>query len=199
MSKAPLFVMVGSGVIIMISLIMIGSGMIDIQEIDVENEAVFQGTSGTFQAETYGGYTIFVNDQFTCEETTVSITDGTDELFVLECDSVLDEAGWRSIGVIDVETTGQLSVTSNHEIIIVDDVVYLEEGAGLMFGGGGLCCIGIIGLVIGIIMAFNQKGKGGLQHVIIQHPMMQQQYQQPVQQQYQQPVQQQYQQPPHGP
>ena len=44
MSKAPLFVMVGSGVIIMISLIMIGSGMIDIQEIDVENEAVFQGT-----------------------------------------------------------------------------------------------------------------------------------------------------------
>jgi hypothetical protein len=191
MSKAPLFVMVGSGVIIMISLIMIGSGMIDIQEIDVENEAVFQGTSGTFQAETYGGYTIFVNDQFTCEETTVSITDGTDELFVLECDSVLDEAGWRSIGVIDVETTGQLSVTSNHEIIIVDDVVYLEEGAGLMFGGGGLCCIGIIGLVIGIIMAFNQKGKGGLQHVIIQHPMMQQQYQQPVQQQYQQP--------PHGP
>ena len=191
MSKAPLFVMVGSGVIIMISLIMIGSGMIDIQEIDVENEAVFQGTSGTFQAETYGGYTIFVNDQFTCEETTVSITDGTDELFVLECDSLLDEAGWRSIGVIDVETTGQLSVTSNHEIIIVDDVVYLEEGAGLMFGGGGLCCIGIIGLVIGIIMAFNQKGKGGLQHVIIQHPMMQQQYQQPVQQQYQQP--------PHGP
>ena len=94
-------------------------------------------------------------------------------------------------GVIDVETTGELSVTSNHEIIIVDDVVYLEEGVGLMFGGGGLCCIGIIGLVIGIIMAFNQKGKGGLQHVIIQHPMMQQQYQQPVQQQYQQP--------PHGP
>ena len=183
--------MVGSGVIIVISLIMIGSGMMDIQEIDVENEAVFQGTSGTFQAETYGGYTIFVNDQFTCEETTVSITDGTDELFVLECDSVLDEEGWRSIGVIDVETTGELSVTSNHEIIIVDDVVYLEEGVGLMFGGGGLCCIGIIGLVIGIIMAFNQKGKGGLQHVIIQHPMMQQQYQQPVQQQYQQP--------PHGP
>ena len=49
------------------------------------------------------------------------------------------------------------------------------------------------------------EGKSGVQHIIVQQPMMQyqqpvqQQYQQPVQQQYQQPGQQQYQQPPIGP
>ena len=194
MSKTPLFVMIGSGIVIVISLMMIGYGSIDIEEIDVQSEAIFQGTSGTFQAETFGGYTIFVNDQFTCEETTVSITDGTDELYALDCDSDFDEAGWRAIGVIDVETPGQLSVTSNHEIIIVDDWIYGAEGGELIFAGGGLCCIGIIGLVVGIVMASKQKGKGGVQHVIIQQPMMQ--HQQPVQQQYQSPVQQQHQQPP---
>ncbi len=176
MSKTPLLVMVGSGVIIVISLMMIGFGTMDIDEIDVQSEAIFQGTSGTFQAETFGGYTIFVNDQFTCEETTVSITDGTDEVYVLDCDSDFDEVGWRAIGVIDVETPGQLSVTANNEIIIIDDLVYGTEGAFLMMAGGGLCCIGIIGLVVGIVMASKMKGEVSGQHVIVQS-------QQPIQSQ----------------
>ena len=163
----------------MISLMMIGFGTMGVLEIDVESEAIFQGTSGTFQAETLGGYTVFVNDQFTCEETTVSITNGTDELFVLECVSFFDEEGWRKIGVIDVETLGQLSVTANNEIIIIDDLVYGNEGVFLMMGGGGLCCIGIIGLVIGLVMASKMKGKASGQHVIVQ-------FQQPIQSQEEQ-------------
>jgi hypothetical protein len=195
MSKAPLFVMIGSGIVIVISLMIIGFGGVAIVDIDVESNAIFQGSSGSVPVEEYGTYTILVNDQYRCDETTVSITDGTTEFFISECDRIFDEIGWRAIGVMETNLTGELSVSANHEIIIVDDLVYLGEGGGLMVGGGALCCIGIIGLVIGIVMSFNKKGKGGVQHVIIQQPMMQQQYQQPVQQQYQQPVQQQYQQP----
>jgi hypothetical protein len=179
MSKAPLFVMIGSGIVIAISLLMIGIGLADIGDIDVESNAIFQGSSGSVPVEEYGTYTILVNDQYRCDETTVSITDGTTEFFISECDRDFDEVGWRAIGVMETNLNGELSVSANHEIIIVDDLVYFDEGGGLVFGGGGLCCIGIIGLVIGIVMASNKKGKGGAQYVIIQQPMMQQQYQQP--------------------
>ena len=195
MSKTPLVVMIGSGIIIVISLLMIGFGATDIVDIDVESNAIFQGTSGSVSVDDYGTYTILVDDHYRCDETTASITDGTTEFFTPECDRDFDEVGWRAIGVMETNLNGELSVTANHEIIIVDDLIYLAEGGGLFFGGGGLCCVGIIGLVIGIVMAFKQKGKGGGQHVIMQQPM-QQQHQQPMQQQYQPPVQQQYQQPP---
>ncbi|MDA0648016.1 MAG: hypothetical protein O2786_01705 [archaeon] len=202
MSKTPLLVMIGSGIIIVISLLMIGFGTADIMDIGVESNAIFQGTSGSVSVEEYGVYTILVNDNYRCDETTVSITDGTTEFFTTECDRYLDQVGWRHIGVMETNLNGELSVSANHEIIIVDDLIYLTEGGGLFLGGGGLCCIGIIGLVIGIVMAFKQKGKGSGQHVIIQQPMMQhqqpmqQQHQQPMQQQHQQPMQQQHQQPP---
>ena len=202
MSKTPLFVMIGSGIIIVISLLMIGFGTADIGDIDVESNAIFQGTSGSVSVEDYGTYTILVDDHYRCDETTVSITDGTTEFFTSECDMDFDEVGWRAIGVMETNLNGELSVSANHEIIIVDDLIYFAEGGGLFLGGGGLCRIGIIGLVVGIVMASKQKGKGGVQHVIIQQPMMQhqqpvqQQYQPPVQQQYQPPVQQQHQQPP---
>jgi len=179
MSKAPLFVMIGSGIAIVISLMMIGFGGVAASEIDVESYAIFQGSSGSVSVEEYGTYTIFVNDQYRCDETTVSITDDTTEFFIAECDRDFDEVGWRAIGVMETNFNGELSVSANHEIIIVDDLVYLSEGGGFILGGGGLCCIGIIGLVIGIVMSFNKNGKGGVQHVIIQQPMMQQQYQQP--------------------
>ncbi len=182
MSKAPFFVIIGSGIAIAISLLMIGFGGVAIVDIDVEGNAIFQGSSGSVPVEKSGIYTIFVNDQYRCDETTISITDGTTEFFISECDRTFDEVGWRAIGVMEPNLNGELSVSANHEIIIVDDIVYISEGGGLMLGGGGLCCIGIIGLVIGIVMAFNKKGKGGVQHVIIQQPMMQQQHQQPVQQ-----------------
>ena len=201
MSKTPLFVIIGSGIIVVISLLMIGFGLVDVVDIDVESNAIFRGTSGSVSVEDYGTYTILVDDHYRCDETTASITDGTTEFFTSECDRDFDEVGWRAIGVMETNLNGELSVTANHEIIIVDDSIYLSEGGLLFLGGGGLCCVGILGLVIGIVMAFKQKGKGGVQHVIIQQPMMQhqqpmqQQHQQPVQQQYQPPVQQQHQQP----
>ena len=192
MKKVPLYTMIGSGVIILISMIMISIGFADILEIDVENEAIFQGTSGYVSVDEYGTYTIFVNDYYKCDEITISITDGTNEFFTLDCDSALDEDGWRAIGVMETDSNRELSVTSNHEIIIVDDITYAEEGGLMMIGGGGLCCFGLIGLVVGIIMASNQKGKTGVNHFVIQQPIIQQQ-------EYQQTIQQLDQQPPIGP
>ena len=191
--------MIGSGLVVVISILMIGFGAADIGDIDVEGSAIFQGTSGSVSVEEYETYTILVDDHNRCAETMVSITDGSTEFFTSECDKDFDEVGWRAIGVMETDLDGELSVTANHEIIIVSDSIYLDEGGLLFFGGGGLCCIGIIGLVVGIVMAFNQKGKGGAQHVMIQQPMQQQYQQQPMQQghqQPQQPMQQQYQQQP---
>ena len=121
MSKAPLFVMIGSGIVIVISLMIIGFGGVAIVDIDVESNAIFQGSSGSVPVEEYGTYTILVNDQYRCDETTVSITDGTTEFFISECDRTFDEIGWRAIGVMETNLNGELSVSANHEIIIVDD------------------------------------------------------------------------------
>lgn len=167
MSKAPLFVIVGSGVAIVISLLMIGIGATQIVDIDVESKSIFKGTSGKVTVEGVGIYTIFVNDSFICDETTVTITDGSENYFIAECDRDFDEDGWRAIGVMEPNIDGELSVSSNHEILIIDDIAYADGGGFMMFGGGGLCCIGIIGLVIGIVILSNNKGNSGAQQVII--------------------------------
>ena len=89
------------------------------------------------------------------------------------------------------DLNGQLTVESNHEIIIVNDMVYLEEGGLAVLGGGALCCIGVIGLIVGIILASTNKG-GNV--IAIQQPMPHM-YQQPMQQMHPQQGQHIYQQP----
>ena len=199
MAKAPIWVIGGSLVAILLSIVLIGAGGVDSLDIDVQSEAIFQGKSGTVTVQEDSSYTIFVNDRYTCYNTDISIYDDQYEYFNEDCDSTFDEQGWRQIGFISADSDTTLTVNSNNEVIIVDDLIYLSEGGVAVIGGGLLCCVGIIGLVVGIVLlATNNKGQ---QVMYVQQPMQQMQqqtgqqmYQQQGQQMYQQTGQQMYQQ-----
>jgi hypothetical protein len=175
MSKTPTVVLVGSCALLVFSFVLIGVGFADVDEIDVEREALFKGTSGTVQVEEFGSYSIFVNDQYTCDETTVSISDENYEYFNEECDEVFDETGWRAIGVMSTDTDGVLDVQANHEILIIDDIVYLSEGGLAVMGGGLLCCFSIIGVIIGLVLMTRKKPTTVM---MVQHPGQLQNFQQ---------------------
>tara|TARA_B100001029_G_C15017579_1_gene428377 strand:- start:312 stop:956 length:645 start_codon:yes stop_codon:yes gene_type:complete len=169
MHSAPKYTLIGSGIILVIATILTISGFADVMDIDVEEEAIFQGTSGTVEVQEYGTYTVYVNDQYTCAETEISITDSEFEYFYRDCDSALNEDGWRVVGVFSSEIDTQYSVESNYEIVIIDDIVYGQEGGFAILGGGGACCCGIIMLVVGLIMAVTMKENLPQQVVVIPH------------------------------
>jgi hypothetical protein len=165
MENGPKYTLIFSGVIIVISVILMifGSAV----DVDVESEAVFRGSEGTVSLSDKTTYTVFVNDQYNCYDTDIVVTDGTWDYFDQDCDEYMDEEGWKHAGTLSMEASDNLEVSSNHEIIIVDDVVYLESGGSIIVGACA-CCAGIIGIIIGGIWSTNSsKGQPVAQMVIL--------------------------------
>ena len=87
MENGPKYTLIGSGVVVVISVILFVFG--STVDIDVESEAVFKGTEGTVSLSESSSYTVFVNDQFDCYDTDVVITDGTSNYFDQDSDCLL--------------------------------------------------------------------------------------------------------------
>ena len=68
------------------------------------------------------------------------------------------------IGYFSPDVCCQLNVDANHEIAIMDDMVFLREGAGSIIISGGLCCLGIIGVIVGIIVLVISKPNEAQMH-----------------------------------
>ena len=93
---------------------------------------------GTVEIVAYGSYSVYVNSDFSCSDTTVSVYDEEWEYFYKECDPIMNEPGWDMIGYFVPDVDGQLTVEANHEIAIIDDIVYsIGIIPGLFIG----CCI----------------------------------------------------------
>ena len=71
----------------------------------------------------------------------------------------MNEPGWDMIGYFVPDVDGQLTVEANHEIAIIDDMVYLREGGGSILISGGLCCLGIVGVIISLVILVISKPK----------------------------------------
>ena len=164
MENGPKFTLIGSGVIVAISVILFVFG--STVDVDVESEAVFKGTEGTVQLSDETTYTVFVNADEDCYDAEIVVTDGTWDYFNQQCDQYMDEDGWKHAGVLANEASGTLEVTSNYEIIIVDDMVYLESGGSVILGAC-ICCLGVIGIIIGVVWANSSKGQPVPQMIIM--------------------------------
>ena len=164
MENGPKYTLIGSIAIFVIAVILMVFG--STVDVDVESEAVFKGTEGTVQLSDQTTYTVFVNENSNCYDVDIVITDGTWDYFEKDCAEHMDEKGWKHAGVVSLDAVGTLEVTSSSEIIIVDDMVYLESGGSFLVGGC-ICCIGIIGIVIGAVWANSSKGQPVPQMVIM--------------------------------
>lgn len=150
----------GSVFCILFSMVLMVSG--SYSEIDIEAEAAFQGTSGDFKPAA-GAHTVFIQDNYSCTDGTVSIMEGDMEKFEFGCSDDWNQQGWHEIGVVDPTPGSTLTVNSDVEVLIIDDFNLVGP---MMMGGCGLCCLGIIGLIIGTLVSINTRKKPPTQYIV---------------------------------
>ena len=151
-------------IVIAAALLRVGSFQID--EIDVEEEAIFTGRNGNVPVVEYGTYSVFVVSDYSCDDVEVSIyvEDEEDEEYVWEyffrdCDEYLNEKGWNYVGYFSSDFEGSMNVEANRQILIIDDIVYFNEGAGTMLLSFPFCCLGVIGLIIAVSILLTARSK----------------------------------------
>ncbi len=148
---------------IVMSIVIFGVGIFQIDEIDVEEEAIFTGRSGIVSVENYGSYSVFAVSDYTCEDVEVSIYVEDEEYvweyFYRDCDNVFDEDGWIYVGYFNSDVDGSLNVDANRQILIIDDMAYFDEGGGAMLLSLPFCCLGFIGLIIAVTVLITAKDK----------------------------------------
>ena len=158
------YLILGCSVVsIVLSIAIFGVGTFQIAEIDVEEEAIFTGRSGTVPVENYATYSVFAVSDYACEDVEVSIYEEDDEYvweyFYRDCDDVFDEDGWIYVGYFNSDVDGSLNVDANRQILIIDDMAYFDEGGGAMLLSLPFCCMGFIGLIIGVTVLITAKEK----------------------------------------
>ena len=158
------YLILGCSVVsIVLSIAIFGVGTFQIAEIDVEEEAIFTGRSGTVSVENYATYSVFAVSDYTCEDVEVSVYEEDEEYvweyFYRDCDDVFDEDGWIYVGYFNSDVDGNLNVDANRQILIIDDMAYFDEGGGAMLLSLPFCCMGFIGLIIGVTVLITAKEK----------------------------------------
>ena len=158
------YIILGFSIVsIVVSIAIFAFGTFQMDEIDVEEEAIFTGRNGDVPVEEYGTYSVFVVSDYTCEESEVSIYEEDEDMiweyFFRDCDDILDEDGWVYVGYFSTDFDGSLNVEANRQILIIDDIAYFKEGGGAMLLSLSVCCLGIIGLIIAVTVLITAKGK----------------------------------------
>ena len=157
----PLIVFAISSVVILISvflLFFVDGEWAETGPDFVDDNAVLKGTNGVLKVESYGTYTVFVrSSKASCSETTVSVMHSGDEYFVKSCDSLMNENGWTHVGIITAEESGNYQVQANYEIAIISDIAYMNLFPKSIIAGIGLCCLGSLGLLVGLILFVVKK------------------------------------------
>ena len=158
------YLILGCSVVsIVLSIAIFGVGTFQIAEIDVEEEAIFTGRSGTVPVENYATYSVFAVSDYTCEDVEVSVYEEDEEYvweyFYRDCDDVFDEDGWIYVGYFNSDVDGSLNVDANRQILIIDDMAYFDEGGGAMLLSLPFCCMGFIGLIISVTVLITAKEK----------------------------------------
>lgn len=116
---------------------------------------------------------VFVSDEVRCDDFTLEIEGGEAKWMADYCiedgklpsGHVDDPEGWLHIGtIIDPEDGIEYQIEVSHDVVLVSgDVIdgiigsFFAGLAGICGGPTFLCC-GLIFLLIGIVMAFTQKG-----------------------------------------
>ena len=167
------------GVICIIGVVM-GVGGAEAAEIDIENDATYSGTSGTWYHDNADLYIVYVKSNVDCESFSASMTDSEgssgsmfiDNLEVYDCEDweSTEEGDFVSAGYITVDVAGDFTMESSSPIYIIGGGEELGEavgGAFAMLGGFGMLCCGGFFLLLGGIFAITLK-KAEL-HQVSQH------------------------------
>lgn len=176
----------------------VGAGTVTVDE-NIIFDSEVAGTDIPFHlAEDYSvGFSVYVEESVDCSDVSVVIYDDVWDYFTKDCDDFMDEPGWAYVGTTAEMNAGDYFVETSHRIIIVDDAGLVLAGLGII-GGGAICVLGLVLLIVGVSTGSKASNAGV---IVIQDPSIHPQagvvtqqpgivYQQQPVQQYAQPVQQ---------
>ena len=103
-------------------------GGYNLENVDVEEKAIFKGVDGDLTVKKYDYYSVFVTPEYSCKELELSIYRDDWEYFFEDCDAVFNEEGWNYVGYISPDFDGIMGIDSNLQILIINDNSYLDEG-----------------------------------------------------------------------
>ena len=148
-----------SGFMIIIALMTFAIGGYNLENVDVEEKAIFKGVDGDLTVKKYDYYSVFVTPEYSCKELELSIYRDDWEYFFEDCDAVFNEEGWNYVGYFSPDFDGIMGIDSNLQILIINDNSYLDEGGFEIIISLLFCCLGFIGIIISIIMVFSSSNK----------------------------------------
>ena len=170
MSKAGPIVTAISGGLLLLGIILsvVGAGSVATVEFpDMESDFLEAGTSTEVVLDGEYLYSVYLSPGSTCDGTfELTIVSQSEASFDAYCDEYWDTTdGYVFVGDLDPQpdygngyTTQTLTLTANQDSYVADHGSATEAAGLTILGGSGICCLGLIGLIVGIIMWISMGG-----------------------------------------
>ena len=172
MSKAGPIVTAISGGLLLLGIILsvVGAGSAAAIEFDdMESDFLEAGTATEVVLDGEYVYSIYLSPGSTCDGGFSLQIDNSQSgaYFDGYCDEFWDTTdGYVFVGDLDPQpeygdgyTTQTLTLTANQDSYLASEMSAYESAGLTVLGGGGICCLGLIGLIVGIIMWISMGGK----------------------------------------
>ena len=170
MSRAGPIVTAISGGLLLLGIILsvVGAGSVATVEFtDMESNFLEAGTS-TIELDGEYLYSVYLSPGSTCDGGfSLQIENSqSGATFDAYCDEYWDTTdGYVFVGDLDPQpeigegwSTQTLTLTANQDSYVANDMSAYESAGLTMLGGSGICCLGLIGLIVGIIMWISMGG-----------------------------------------
>ena len=172
MSKAGPIVTAISGGLLLLGIILsvVGAGSVaSVEFADMKSDFLEAGKSTEVVLDGEYLYSVYLSPGSTCDgEFSLQIENSqSGATFDAYCDDLWDTTdGYVFVGDLDPQpeygngyTTHTLTLTANQDSYLANDISAYESAGLTVLGGGGVCCLGLIGLIVGIIMWISMGGK----------------------------------------
>ena len=172
MSKAGPIVTAISGGLLLLGIILsvVGAGSAaSVEFADMKSDFLEAGKSTEVVLDGEYLYSVYLSPGSTCDGGfSLQIENSqSGATFDAYCDDLWDTTdGYVFVGDLDPQpeygdgyTTHTLTLTANQDSYLANDLSAYESAGLTVLGGSGICCIGFIGLIVGIIMWISMGGK----------------------------------------
>ena len=166
-------ILLAIGVIICIIGGVLFVGSADLVEYDIEDDNVYEGTSGTFEYPDDDIWIVYIKDDVDCESFTATFTNTSSGETSIEtwgdyfdkddpCDDGSDDSdGFQSVGSVNLfADAGTYEVDASSKIYIMPIGAELGEAVAGILGAGisiGILCCGGFFLLLGLILGLTLK------------------------------------------
>ena len=171
MSKAGPIVTAISGGLLLLGIILsvVGAGSVaSVEFADMDSDFLEANSATTIELDGEYTYSIYLKPGSVCDGGfTLEVQSQSEATFYSYCDELWDTTdGYIFVGDLDPQpeygegwTTHTVTLTANQDSYVANDISAYESAGLTVLGGGGVCCLGLIGLIVGIIMWISMGGK----------------------------------------